>query len=73
LCNLPELSEAVLADLNTVGRNGGLNGLEIPKKIHINPVLWTPNDLLTPTQKLKRHEAKLAFKEVLDKLYSDVD
>lgn len=39
-------------------------------KIHLYPKLWTPNDLLTPTQKTKRFEAKEFFQSTIDELYS---
>jgi len=39
-------------------------------KLHLSPVVWTANDLLTPTQKLKRFEAKEHFKVQIDQLYA---
>lgn len=39
-------------------------------KLWLSPVVWTANDLLTPTQKLKRFEAKEHFKAEIDKLYA---
>ena len=36
---------------------------EIAKDIHIEPVAWTPEDILTPTFKLQRRYAKEKLKK----------
>ena len=71
LCRDNRLIKAVTADLERVGKESGLFGFEIPVKVHLHPTPWTDHDLLNPTHKLKRHEAKLYFQEVINTLYGD--
>ena len=55
-----------------VGKASQLKGFEIVKAVHIEPELFTvENDLLTPTLKLKRHQAAKHFKLNLDQMYAD--
>ncbi|CAE7893739.1 ACSL1, partial [Symbiodinium sp. KB8] len=42
--------------------------------VHLHPELFSvENDLLTPTFKLKRPQAKTYFKDVIDNLYSKIE
>ena len=51
-------------------REAGLFGFEIPQKIHLTTNAFTPeNDILTPTFKLKRNEAKKVFLQEIKGLY----
>jgi long-chain acyl-CoA synthetase len=51
-------------------KEAGLFGFEIPQKSHITAIAFTPdNDLLTPTFKLKRNEAKKFFLNEIKELY----
>mmetsp|Transcript_33515 Transcript_33515/g.58708 ORF Transcript_33515/g.58708 Transcript_33515/m.58708 type:complete len:663 (-) Transcript_33515:23-2011(-) len=71
VCSNPKVVEKVLSDISTFARSGGLFGFEIPKAIYLSPTPFSiENDLLTPTMKLKRHDAKLRFKDELKRLYS---
>ncbi|KAI8925185.1 hypothetical protein BC831DRAFT_462104 [Entophlyctis helioformis] len=57
LCRKRELKEAVMADMVAA--------------IHLVPVMFTLEaGLLTPTFKLKRHDAAIAFREHIDALYA---
>jgi long-chain acyl-CoA synthetase len=65
-----ELKQEILKDLETTGKKADLKGFEIVKKIHLfKGTFGVENDLATPTQKIKRHNAKKYFKEILDELY----
>jgi len=70
LCKSPELIKAVITDLEAVSRAGGLNGFEIPRKVHLVATPWTAEDLLTPTMKLKRFDAKQHYIEEINALYA---
>ncbi len=51
-------------------KEDGFFGFEIPYKVHITSNAFTPdNDILTPTFKLKRNEAKKAFLTEIKQLY----
>ena len=57
-----------------VARERRLNGYEHIKAVHLDPVPFTlENDLLTPTFKLKRHQARIHYAAVLDGLYRELD
>jgi long-chain acyl-CoA synthetase len=70
ICADPRLKEKIYEEMTRLGKEEKLHGFEIVKKIHLEPVAWTPDDLLTPTQKLMRHQAKIKYEEVLKDLYS---
>ena len=69
----PALRELVLKDIAASGKTRGLQGFEIPKGIHIEPTAWTPDDVLTPTFKLKRKDAKARYQKEIDELYSKLE
>lgn len=73
LCADPALRDIILKDIVTHGKAHGLQGFEIPKGIHIEPTAWTPEDLLTPTFKLKRKEAKARYGKEIDALYAKLE
>lgn len=51
-------------------KEAGFFGFEIPSKIHVTSTMFTmENDLLTPTFKLKRNEAKVYFLKEIKSLY----
>jgi long-subunit acyl-CoA synthetase (AMP-forming) len=39
----------------------------------IEPTAWTPDDVLTPTFKLKRKDAKTRYQKEIDELYSKLE
>lgn len=62
LCANPKFKAAVLADMDAVGKRAKLRGFEFAKAIHLVPELFTvESGLLTPTQKIKRPEAKVSY------------
>jgi long-chain acyl-CoA synthetase len=63
----------LLNDVKTKGKEGGLFGFEIPTKIHVTDELFSAeNDLLTPTFKLKRNEAKNYYLKQIKEMYDGV-
>lgn len=70
LCANPALTVDILKDMNRVADENKLHGFEKATSIHLTPSVWTANDLLTPTQKLKRFEAKEHFQQEIDRLYA---
>lgn len=51
-------------------REAGFFGFEIPQKVHLTSNAFTPdNEILTPTFKLKRNEAKKVFIRQIKELY----
>ena len=71
LCANREIRLAVLADMNAVGRKGGLNGFELAKNVHLETQFFVEKGILTNTFKLIRYEARTHFKGVLERLYKE--
>jgi long-chain acyl-CoA synthetase len=69
LCLSPELKNQVLAELTATSRGAKLHGFEVVKNIHLDAQMWTSDNLLTPTFKLKRNEAEKKYKAVIDRMY----
>lgn len=67
-----ELVGDILKEMETLGRGSGLKGFEIIKKVHLTKDTFTiENEMLTPTMKLRRNDAKKKFLDVIKKLYSN--
>lgn len=67
----PKLMNAIMDDMAIVGKKEGLKGFEEVKKIRLVAEEFTvENGLLTPSFKVKRHQAKLKFKHLIDSMYS---
>lgn len=58
LMNGDTLRNAVLEDIKRLADANKFNSLEKPKQIKLLKDPWTDQDLLTPTQKMKRNDAK---------------
>ncbi|KAJ3432769.1 long-chain-fatty-acid--coa ligase [Anaeramoeba flamelloides] len=57
-------------DIKELALKFGLKGFEIPKKLYLEPVLFTiESNLLTDTQKLKRFQLKKKYEEIIKELY----
>ncbi|GAA56528.1 long-chain acyl-CoA synthetase [Clonorchis sinensis] len=64
------IAAAVLKDLQRVGREKRLTTFEIPKKVHLDPMSWTPDTgLVTDALKLKRFNLQLRFQQEIDRMY----
>jgi len=62
--------EATLKDLQSVGKKGGLGGLEMIVGVVIVDEEWTPaNGLVTATQKVNRRALKDKYKKDIEKCY----
>lgn len=59
--------------MNDQAKKLKFSGLEKIKKIYIEKTPFADFDLVTTTFKLKRHEAKKHYQEVLDELYKTLD
>jgi len=74
LCNSPELVKTILEDMEVKGKQGGLKGFEVVKTIHLVPVPFSvEDDLLTPTFKIKRQQARQRFQKEIEEMYKDIE
>jgi len=74
LCLDDTVNKLIMTDITAVGKKQGLKGFEFPRKIYISSVPFSvENDLLTPTFKLRRPQAKAAYMQHLDKLYEGLE
>lgn len=71
ICKINALEVTVLKSMKEKAIENKLLGFEMVKKIFLESEVWTPNELLTPTQKLKRHLAKQKYQEIINKMYSE--
>jgi len=59
LCLDDTVNKLIMTDITAVGKKQGLKGFEFPRKIYISSVPFSvENDLLTPTFKLRRPQAR---------------
>ncbi|KAJ1942036.1 medium-chain fatty acid-CoA ligase faa2 [Linderina pennispora] len=73
ICADKAASDYLCRVINSWGRKSDLKGYEIPKNIHLESVPFTiENNLLTPTLKIKRADAKKLYKDILDRLYAEL-
>ncbi|KAI9016517.1 hypothetical protein CLU79DRAFT_763028 [Phycomyces nitens] len=73
-CDNFAIREAVLGQLTQSAKKGGLLGFEIARAIYLETNQFsTDNDILTPSFKLKRHQAKLYYEKHIEKLYADME
>jgi long-chain acyl-CoA synthetase len=67
-----ELVADVLKDMEKLGRSNDFKGFEVIKKVVLSNEAFTiENDLLTPTMKLKRNEAKTKYLKEIEQMYAD--
>jgi long-chain acyl-CoA synthetase len=66
------MEKEILNDINIVGKEFGLKGFEIPKKIRIIKEPFSlENNLMTPTLKLKRKNIKDRYNNSIKNLYNE--
>ena len=66
------MEDEIVKDCDIVGRNLGLKGFELPKKLRIISEGFTvENNLMTPTLKLKQNNIKKKFNAELKKMYEE--
>ena len=67
-----DLKKEILRDLDKMGRDNEFKGFEIIKKVYLTNEMFTiENEMMTPTMKLKRNEAKKRYLNEIKKLYSE--
>ena len=71
VCASESLALSIKQDMDEKAKEFGLLGFEVVKKIHLEAVPWTSDDLLTPTQKLMRFHARKKYENVIRELYLD--
>ncbi|KAM9394012.1 long-chain-fatty-acid--CoA ligase 1 [Pholidichthys leucotaenia] len=70
LCQNPDVKNAVLEDMRTVGKEAGLKSFEQVKDLHVHPEMFTvANGLLTPTLKSRRTDIRRVFQEQIASMY----
>ncbi|CAL1407375.1 unnamed protein product [Linum trigynum] len=73
LCNDLRARAAVLADMDSTGREAQLRGFEFAKAVTLVPEPFTlENGLLTPTFKIKRPQAKEYFGKAITDMYDEL-
>lgn len=61
-------------DMARLATENKLSSLEKPKKVHLSAEQFSiDNDCLTPTFKLKRHQAAKCYQAQIDKMYSEIE
>ena len=71
LCREPAVAAAVFKSLQEEGRAAQLRGFEQVHAVELVPEPFTvENGLLTPTFKLKRPQAREAFRALIDQMYA---
>lgn len=70
LCKTPELKAAVMKEMETAAKECGLKGFEKVKDIYLESQPFSvENDMLTPTLKIKRHNARKKYEAQIQALY----
>ncbi|XP_010632919.1 long-chain-fatty-acid--CoA ligase 5 [Fukomys damarensis] len=73
LCQSKIVKEAILEDLQKIGKENGLKSFEQVKNIFVHPEPFSiENGLLTPTLKAKRGDIAKHFRTKIDSLYQSI-
>lgn len=73
LCKMPDIKTAILKDMEVTAQGAQLKGFEKVKDIYVEEQPFTvENNLLTPTLKIRRHEAKKMYEKEIDSMYEHV-
>ncbi|KAI8077880.1 uncharacterized protein BX664DRAFT_287488 [Halteromyces radiatus] len=73
LCKHPEVNKLVLNQLTNVGKKAGLHGFELAKAFYLETEPFSmENDLLTPTFKVKRPQAKKRYEAEIAAMYESL-
>jgi long-chain acyl-CoA synthetase len=73
LCSSPILQSVIIKSMQEEARSAGLKGFEQVAAIRLFPhPLSVENGLLTPTFKVKRNQAKAAFDDLINDMYSSI-
>lgn len=67
-----DLKKDIIAQMDAKAKENNLTSLEKVKKIHIFGAPFTvENDMLTPTFKIKRNQAKKIFQAEIEAMYAE--
>ena len=70
VCKDSRAAGHVQKKLEAAGRNAGLKGFEIAKKVTLSAEPFSvENDLMTPSFKLKRPQLKQAYADAISEMY----
>ena len=72
ICNTQQLKSAILNDLDEIAKANDFCEYQKIRVVHLETSLWTPFNILTPTQKLKRSQAYDRYNEVINNLYQEL-
>ena len=65
-----DLKKEIIKDIDIYGRKNDLKGFELPKKIHLCKEPFSiEKQVITPTLKIRRHQAKKYFAKEINALY----
>ena len=70
LCRNHEVKKMLMQVMEKVAKNNNFMGYERAKNIYVSSELFSPDNVLTPTFKMRRQIAAKYFREKLDELYS---
>ncbi|KAK3698543.1 hypothetical protein QZH41_014469 [Actinostola sp. cb2023] len=72
LCHNKAINNAVLKELQSVGKTAKLEKFEIPQKVALVTEQWTPeSELVTAALKLKRNNITSFYRDILQAMYDD--
>jgi long-chain acyl-CoA synthetase len=73
ICKSPKLQEIIQGEIKRLAKECGLQGFEIPRAIHMDDELFSvENNLLTPTFKLKRQQARDKYEAQIEAMYANM-
>ncbi|XP_077426928.1 long-chain-fatty-acid--CoA ligase 1a isoform X2 [Vanacampus margaritifer] len=73
LCESNDVKNAILEDVQKLGKEAGLKSFEQVRDIALHPEMFSvQNGLLTPTLKAKRAELRRHFRVQIDQLYAGI-
>jgi len=74
LCQNPEVKKLITQQIKEIGSAAKLHGFEIPRAFYLVPEPFSvENELLTPTFKLKRPQAKAKYGEQIKAMYAEIE
>ncbi|KAG0266241.1 hypothetical protein BG011_002938 [Mortierella polycephala] len=73
LCKDPRVNAAYLQELEKAGRDGGLKGFELVKRVHLTTDAFSvENSMMTPTFKVRRPQVSDHYKGQIRAMYADI-
>lgn len=73
ICQSDKLKVFIMKEIKRVAKESGLLGFEIPKAIHLESEPFSvDNELMTPTFKLKRPQARDKYEKRIEAMYASL-